>query len=357
MMDYLVYYDPDGTTCTRLIQDHKIDPKNLWVWDNLPTHRALLKVLSKKFGFTLIEETKWTNSFHLPPGEWNKLLLLGYDMKFDKILSNPPYDDSMWVKAMQQLPRLLKPGGEFQFLVPNKILTPFTKGATFAKENLSIDRIDLTYGKSFIPAIEGTWACNVVGGLGKTDKFPLTLPSGDVVETDFDSPNPVMEMDKVDFDLHHKVMRKDNKFIFHKTERIDSKYFCYMRPTPSRVDNKLRYQGIVNEFVEKDTVVGLTEKGKEIICKETKNGFYQVCKSKEQAERMLKIYTESELFRYISYCNIGFAMITRFNKEFLPNIEDCLYNSEQDVYNFFNINDEEIEHIQNVLNKSRDRHH
>ena len=261
MMDYLVYYDPDGTTCTRLIQDHKIDPKNLWVWDNLPTHRALLKVLSKKFGFTLIEETKWTNSFHLPPGEWNKLLLLGYDMKFDKILSNPPYDDSMWVKAMQQLPRLLKPHGEFQFLVPNKILTPFTKGAIFAKENLSIDRIDLTYGKSFIPAIEGTWACNVVGGLGKTDKFPLTLPSGDVVETDFDSPNPVMEMDKVDFDLHHKVMRKDNKFIFHKTERIDSKYFCYMRPTPSRVDNKLRYQGIVNEFVEKDTVVGLTEKG------------------------------------------------------------------------------------------------
>ena len=115
MMDYLVYYDPDGTTCTRLIQDHKIDPKNLWVWDNRPTHRALLKVLSKKFGFTLIEETKWTNSFHLPPGEWNKLLLLGYDMKFDKILSNPPYDDSMWVKAMQQLPRLLKPGGEFQF--------------------------------------------------------------------------------------------------------------------------------------------------------------------------------------------------------------------------------------------------
>ena len=72
---------------------------------------------------------------------------------------------------------------------------------------------------------------------------------------------------------------------------------------------------------------------------------------------MLKIYTESELFRYISYCNIGFVMITRFNKEFLPNIEDCFYNSEQDVYNFFNINDEEIEHIQNVLNKSRDRHH
>ena len=97
MMNYLVYYDPDGTTCTRLIQDHKIDPKNLWVWDNLPTHRAVLKVLSKKFGFTLIDhfsdEIKWTNYNRLLPKEWNKFILENYYMKFDRIISNPPYDD------------------------------------------------------------------------------------------------------------------------------------------------------------------------------------------------------------------------------------------------------------------------
>ena len=40
-------------------------------------------------------------------------------MKFDRILSNPPYDDSMWVKAMKYLPNLLNPNGKFQFLVPN----------------------------------------------------------------------------------------------------------------------------------------------------------------------------------------------------------------------------------------------
>ena len=90
MMDYLVYYDPDGTTSTRLIQDHKIDPKNLWVWDNLPTHRALLKVLSKKLGFTLIE----TNSCAVTP------LLEGYYMKFDRILSNPPYASILFLNSI-----------------------------------------------------------------------------------------------------------------------------------------------------------------------------------------------------------------------------------------------------------------
>ena len=87
------------------------------------------------------------------------------------------------------------------------------------------------------------------------------------------------------------------------------------------------------------------------------NGFYQECNSAEQAERMLKIYTESELFRYISYCNIGFTMISRFNKEFLPNIEDCCYNSEQDVYDFFGVTEDEKDHIREVLAKKRNKHH
>jgi len=262
-------------------------------------------------------------------------------MKFDRILSNPPYDDGMYVKALKLLPKLLTDDGQFQFLIPNKILIPFTKGAAFAKDNLCIERIDLTYGKSFIESIEGTWVCNVVGGLGKTEnKFPLILPNGDVVETDFDSPNPVMEMDLIDFTIHNKVMRNDNKFIMHKKGKISAKYFTYIRPTAKRVNNKLRYHGVANEWIE-----GL------------ENGFYQECDSKEQADTMLKIYTESELFRYISYCNIGFTMVSRFNKEFLPNIEDCCYNNEQQVYDFFNITEEEVKHIQKVLSKKRNKHH
>ena len=262
-------------------------------------------------------------------------------MKFDKILSNPPYDNQMYVKTMKLIPKFLKDDGEFQFLVPNKILIPYTMGATFAKKNLHIDKIDLTYGSSFVDSIEGTWVCNVVGGLGETtDKFPLILPNGDVVETDFDSPNPVMEMHLTDFTLHKKVMRNDNKFVMHKKQKIDVKYFVYIRPTAKRVENKLRYHGVVNKWVK-----GLEK------------GFYQECDSAEQAERMLKIYTESELFRYISYCNIGFTMISRFNKEFLPNIEDCCYNSEQDVYDFFSITEDEKEHIRGVLAKKRNKHH
>jgi len=50
-------------------------------------------------------------------------------------------------------------------------------------------------------------------------------------------------------------------------------------------------------------------------------------------------------------------MISRFNREFLPNIEDCQYNSEQDVYDFFGVTEEEAEHIRKVLNKKRNKHH
>ena len=325
-MDYLIICDPDGTHATRLITDCSIDPKNIWVWDFVPTHQSFLKLLSKKLEFNLITINLFEEKYH---------------MKFDRVLSNPPYDDGMYVKIMKLLPKVLKKSGQFQFLVPNKILIPFTNGAKFAKDNLSIDRIDLTYGKEFVNSIEGTWVCNVVGKLGKTvDKFPLILPNGEKVKTDFDSPNPVMEMNKIDFDLHHKIMRKDNKFIHHKQGYINEKYFVYIRPTAKRVSNKLRYHGVANEYTN-----------------DMKAGFYQICKSKEQAETMLKIYTESELFRYISFCNIGFTMISRFNREFLPNIENCSYDSEQDVYDFFNINDDEVNHIQKVLDKPRNKHH
>lgn len=325
-MIYLVLFDPDGTTTIRLIQENGIDPSNVYVWDNIPTHIPLLRLLSSKYKFNIIEED---------------LFAEGVEMKFDNILSNPPYDDGAYVKTMKLLPNLLTPTGKFQFLVPNKILIPFTKGAIFARDNLCIEKIDLTYGKSFIDSIEGTWVCNVVGKLGKTEgKFPLILPNGEQFETDFDSPNPVMEMSAIDFILHQKIMRNDNKFITHKKDKIEEEFFVYIRPTAKRVQNKLCYHGVANEWID-----GL------------ENGFYQVCKSKEQAETMLKIYTESELFRYISFCNIGMTFISRFNKEFLPNIEECCYNSEQDVYDFFNINEEEINHIRQVLSKKRNKHH
>jgi hypothetical protein len=325
-MNYLVLFDPDGTHTMRLIVEYGMSPSNVYVWDNLSTHHSFLQKLAKVYKFNVIEQNLFAEDI---------------DMKFDKILSNPPYDDGMYVKTMKLIPNLLTEDGEFQFLIPNKILIPYTKGAIYAKKNLRIDRIDLTYGSSFVDSIEGTWVCNVVGGLGKTvDKFPLTLPNGDVVDTDFDSPNPVMEMNPTDFILHNKVMRNDNKFVMHKKGKISAKYFAYIRPTAKRVNNKLRYHGVANEWVE-----GL------------ENGFYQECNSAEQAERMLKIYTESELFQYISYCNIGFTMISRFNKEFLPNIEDCCYNSEQDVYDFFGVTEDEKEHIRGVLAKKRNKHH
>ena len=325
-MNYLVLFDPDGTHTMRLIVEYGISPSNVYVWDNLSTHHSFLQKLAKVYKFNVIEQDLFKEEI---------------GMKFNKILSNPPYDDGMYVKTLKLLPKLLTDDGQFQFLIPNKILIPFTKGAAFAKDNLYIERIDLTYGKSFIESIEGTWVCNTVGKLGKTEgKFPLVLPDGKVVETDFDSPNPVMEMNEIDFILHQKIMRKDNKFVPHKTEKIAHKFFVYIRPTAKRVNNKLRYHGVANECVD-----GL------------ENGFYQVCSSAEQAERMLKIYTESEIFRYVSYCNIGFTMISRFNREFLPNIEDCQYNSEQDVYDFFGVTEEEAEHIRKVLNKKRNKHH
>jgi hypothetical protein len=325
-MRYIILFDPDGTHIMRLIEEQNINPSDVYVWDNIPTHIPLLRLLANKYKFNVIEKDLFTENI---------------GMRFNKILSNPPYDDGMYVKTMKLIPNLLTDDGEFQFLVPNKILIPYTKGATFAKKNLRIDKIDLTYGPSFVDSIEGTWVCNVVGGLGETtNKFPLILPNGDVVETDFDSPNPVMEMNRIDFSLHNKVMRNDNKFVMHRKKRIDVKYFVYIRPTAKRVNNKLRYHGVTNEWVE-----GL------------ENGFYQECNSKEQAETMLKIYTESELFQYISYCNIGFTMISRFNKEFLPNIEDCCYNSEQDVYDFFSVTEDEKEHIRGVLAKKRNKHH
>lgn len=325
-MNHLVLFDPDGTGTMRLIKEYGVNPENVYVWDNVPTHLPLLRLLASNYKFNIIEQD---------------LLTENIGMKFNKILSNPPYDDGMYVKTMKLLPKLLTSDGEFQFLVPNKILIPFTKGAVFAKESIHVTKIDLTYGKSFVESIEGTWVCNVVGKLGKTDgKFSLILPDGKVVETDFDSPNPVMEMSEIDFVLHKKIMRNDNKFISHKKDRITDKFFVYIRPTAKRVNNKLRYHGVANQYLD-----------------DMKEGFYQVCSSAEQAERMLKIYTESELFRYVSYCNIGFTMISRFNKEFLPNIEDCQYNCEQDVYDFFGITEEEVEHIHKVLNKKRNKHH
>ena len=260
---------------------------------------------------------------------------------FDVVIGNPPYDDGMYIKFMKQLPNVLKDDGMFKILIPNKLLTPYSKGATFSKDNLSIESIDQTCGTAFVESIEGTWVCKVTGKLGKTKgKFPVTLPGGEVVKTDFDSPNPVMEMSPADYTIHQKVMRKDNKFISHKKGKISDDYFVYIRPTAKRVNNKLRYHGVANQWV----------KGLE-------NGIYQVCDSAEQAETMLKIYTESELFRYISYCNFGFTLINRFIKEYLPNIENCCYNSEQDVYDFFSVSDEEIEHIRTILAKKRNKHH
>ena len=118
-MNYLILFDPDGTATMRLILEHGISPSNVYVWDNLSTHQSFLQKLAKVYKFNVIKQDLFTEDI---------------GMKFDEILSNPPYDDGMYVKTMKLLPNLLKEDGKFQFLVPNKILIPYTKGATFAKK-------------------------------------------------------------------------------------------------------------------------------------------------------------------------------------------------------------------------------
>ena len=110
-------------------------------------------------------------------------------MQFDVIIGNPPYqmgkNSNFYVKFIERSAELLKEGGYFSFIIPNRFTLPHTPAAKALKDNFQLGALKASINDQF-PGI-GT-SIGHVTGVRRTDGHvgttTLTLKDGTSIEYD-----------------------------------------------------------------------------------------------------------------------------------------------------------------------------
>ena len=277
----------------------------------------------------------------------------GSDMKkFDVLIGNPPYDNQMYRKFLSKIPDLIDKNGRFDLLFPVYTFTR-KKCIDILKSGVKIDTIDMRPGHHFKHTVNGAWVIRISGTLGVTDKFDITLPNGDVIkDRTLDDINPssavfVEDMVKTelaplcmeDYTIANKVLNSSASLIKHK-DNISSQYFTYLSPIIRRMTAKDNdeYPGTLHLR----TMVKQSDK--------TNDGYYVDVKSQDEAVNLSRIYGRSKLFVYLFWATASDSIYSDSFIKRLPNVDGLVYNSDEDIYKYFDLTDKEIARIEEVMN-------
>ena len=296
----------------------------------------------------------------------------GWDMKFDVIIGNPPYqapkkgDYSFWARFVDLSHKLLKDDGFMSMIIPAGWMSPtndIRQGKRsvmrdiFAKENTYYINIDPDLGKKFFPGVgqKFTWFC---------------LQKGDYLETEVDFGNsqitvdltklPMLakETDETNIGIITKISSKGDKWNFtryimpetwddlsfekkgkfqypringnsnHLDKIAYSKNPCKFQTLKKVV---LPYNGSEYKFVVDEGVEGCTNA-------------YTILLNENDLVESAKTYFNSALIKWLSK-----NKFTQYNEGALINslskIDLSKEITENDIYKFYGLTNDEVEYL------------
>ena len=332
----LIIGDPKGTASLSALK--KYAPENITVWENDSRHVYTISQICDKINI-ILDDNSLSN-------------LTECNMKFDCIIGNPPYDNQMYREFLGAIPDIIDENGKFDLLFPVYTFTR-KKCIDILKTKVKIDRIDMTAGHHFKNSINGAWVIRITGTIGKTDKFDIVMPNGDVVrDRTLDDINPSSakfieasvkkEIDPLtaeDFTIVKKVMTSTIQLHKHKENIIPHNNIVYLHPSLHQMSGK---KG--SRFPGAFSLRGFTSQNDN-----TKNGFYCVTDSVEQSETMYNILCTSKLFVYLYWIIASDSMYTDNFIKMLPDVSNMAYKNEAELYEQFNLTDKEIQRIESIF--------
>ena len=286
------------------------------------------------------------------------------NIEFDAIVGNPPYtknnedtvinstkgssikkkDKNFYVKFIKKSEELLKEGGRFDFIIPNRFLSPSSHAAKAMKKWLQADYVMPDLNSHFNVATD----IGSIGGI-KVKKptyptIPYELPTKQIINRSWATPCPTVKPNATSITINDKVltsalpkMVKDNSakkpYVF---VNISYKRYCPNKDS----GGPLHFVTLVNKTDEHtgDRIPFATD---------------------AEAELNAWFLSYSKLGRFMTYCYSSFTLISSslIHQGFMPIIPlvDPATNTAIDIgndaaiYKLFDITDNEIKYIENTL--------
>jgi len=273
-------------------------------------------------------------------------------MKFDLLIGNPPYDNGMYRDFLSIIPQMIDPDGKFDLLFPVYTFTR-KKCIDILKRTVKIENIDMTAGHYFKDAITGAWVVRITGRRGVTDKFRIVFPDGGVLENrTVDDINPssakfiehivkydLSPLTTQDYTIAQKVLTSTNQLSKHKKNDIIGNH-VYLHPSIHQMSKKKE-----SKFPGAFSLRGFYNTKND----KTKDGYYQVTDTPEQAEQMYNILCQSKLFVYLYWIVASDSPYTDSFIKSLPDVSGMSYESDYDLYKQFGLTADEVERIESVV--------
>ena len=212
-MQYLIIGDPCGHTTLSLIDNHNVNPTDIYVWEDSTKGQYCAKME----GATVTDNL---DDFG--------------DTMFDVTIGNPPYqlgkNSNFYVEFIKQAAKRTRVGGRVSLIIPNRFVLPHTPACKAILSHYQVSKMVVDVNKYF-PGV-GTkigMFTGTVSPTGHTGNISVELRDGNTIDWDptlpsIPSRNPTLDGIK----QWSKLMVKNNYHIVNKqpTDTNDYVYVC-----------------------------------------------------------------------------------------------------------------------------------
>lgn len=257
--------------------------------------------------------------------------------KFKAILTNPPYNvgnnPNYYLKHVEKHRDLLEDGGHYLAIMPNRFLAPFSKAGKTIKGWLRFHKIYPSLNH-FFPGVATS-----IGGFYATKENLVEfnecdfeyLKEGVTIRQSLETPTAIVDPSPIRTSIINKVINSQ----FPKLQETDDKEpFMYI-------------DSVWERFRES------TPKGgeKTLICRVNETNIHGTrweMNTIQQAQDNAWFLSRSRLGRFVMYCFANAAQVNLGLIRHMPKLENIEQTNEF-VYNMFDISDEEIKHIETYM--------